>query len=419
MYNIYSLKNGLKVVTEKITYVNSVSVGVWFKVGSRNETMNDNGISHFIEHMLFKGTKNRSAVDIVKEIEDVGGQVNAFTGKEVTCFYVRLLNTHEKLAIDVLADMIFNSLFYDEDIAKEKSVVNEEINMNEDSPEDILSDLSSKSIWGSSGLANSILGTKANIRDFNREQIIQYIKENYIPKNCVISVCGNFSSDIYNYIEENFSAWENHSNEERVFDVPEKTNTNIFKLKDIEQLHINMSLDGVALNEDNTFALALLANRFGGGASSVLFQKVREERGLCYTVYGYTNAYINTGAFNIYGALSQSTVNEFLDITKNEIEKFAKYNFSHDELYKAKEQLKGAYLLGLENTSARMFTLGRNLLLRNKIKTPDEILSEIEAIDVERLQHFQNEVFNKGILSYSIVGNDITGINVPNIREVQ
>ena len=416
MYNIYSLKNGLKVVTEKIEYVNSISVGIWMKIGARNEKKEQTGISHFIEHMLFKGTKNKSAMDIVKSIEDVGGHINAFTGKETTCIYVRALNTHEKLCVETLADMIFNSLFNEEDIEKEKMVIGEEINMNDDSPEDLLTDLQCLAMWGDGALSNTILGTKEAIGKFNRDKLKKYIKENYIPQNCVISICGNFSEDMTKLVEENFSNWENKNSLIRTYDVPVKVNNNIFKPKEIEQLHINMGLEGVELGSDDMYPLAILTNRFGGGASSILFQKVREEQGLCYSVYAFNSAYVNTGALNIYGALSPNTVQQFIDITREEVEKFSKFKFSNDDLYKAKEQLKGGYLLALENTSNRMFSNGRTLLMSDRVKTPDEILGKIEAIDNDKIEVMMERIFKKGILNYTFVGSGQDNVSLENLN---
>lgn len=419
MYNIYTLENGLRVVAEKTDYVSSVCMGVWIKSGSRYENESSNGISHFIEHMLFKGTENRSAVDIVKNIEEVGGYINAFTGKEASCFYIKVLNNHEKIAVETLSDMMLNSSLKDEDIEKEKMVISEEINMNDDSPEDILSDLQSVATWGEGDLARTILGSKETIISFDKKGLKEYMEEKFVPENCVISICGNFSDDIYKHIEECFGAWTRGKGETKITDTPKKVNSNIFKLKDIEQVHVNLALEGVPSSTEDTYPLLLLANKLGGGASSRLFQKIREERGLCYSVGAFTTSYVNSGTLNVYGAMNPDVVQEFLDVATEEIDSFAKYSFERDELYKAKEQLKCSHIMALESVNAKMIFNGKSLLMDNRVKRPGDIIKGIEDITMDDLERVNHKVFKNGIINSAFVGAMKGDIDIKNLQVIE
>ncbi len=252
MQNVFKLSNGLRVVTEKIETVKSISVGIWVETGSRNEDKVNNGISHFIEHMMFKGTKKRNALELAESIENVGGQINAFTGREATCYYIKALDENLELCLDVLSDMMFNSKFSEEDIEKEKGVVIEEINMSEDSPEDVLADLHSMAIWGEDSISLPILGTVDTVKSFNRELILEYIAEYYIPENSVISICGNFEEDkLYNYLDKYFSTWKSLSNKRVTkYSTPILLSDILYKDKPIEQLHLSLGLKGYELGND-------------------------------------------------------------------------------------------------------------------------------------------------------------------------
>lgn len=399
MYQIITLKNGLRVVLEQINYVNSISVGVWIENGSRNENLNNNGISHFIEHMLFKGTYNRNSKEIVETIEDVGGQINAFTSKEVTCFYTKALDTHLELCLDVLSDMILNSKFNEEDIEKEKKVVFEEIKMGEDSPEDVLSDIHNIAIWGDDPISMPILGSYSSLKNLNRKNILEYLKKYYIPENAVISICGNFKIDsIYNVLEKYFGSWNSSPMSEKIsYTTPNILKEHLFKGKDVEQTHFSLGIQGLPMGHEDMYSLALLTNIFSGGASSKLFQKIREDLSLCYTIYGYTSSLINTGIITIYTALnSEYTREAYLEIEK-ELYKFSKETLSEDKIIKAKEQLKGNYILALESTTSRMFSNGKSCLILNKIKTPEDILNKIEDISRESIERVMDNTFRKGI----------------------
>ncbi len=408
MYNYFKLDNGLRVVTEHIDYVKSVSVGLWVENGSRNENIKNNGISHFIEHMFFKGTKNRTAKEIAETIEDVGGQINAFTGKEATCFYIKTLDTHLELSLDVLSDMLFNSKFDEEEIEKEKGVIIEEINMNEDSPEDVLSDLHSIAIWGEDPISYPILGSIENVKSFNQKILKDYIEQYYIPENSVISICGNFDVNSIEYmVDKFFGNWSSSRKKITTYSTPTILNNSMFKQKSIEQLHISLGLQGIPLGDDDIYTLLFLNNILGGGVSSILFQKVREELGLCYSIYSYISSFNNTGTLNIYTGLTPSCAGDALNIIKENIYNFSKSDLSKDRIFKTKEQLKAGYIIGLESTNSRMFSNGKSVLFLNRINTPEDIMEKIDNINIDSIKKIQNMCFKKGILNSAFVGNNV------------
>lgn len=416
MYNIFKLHNGLRIVVENIDYVNSVSVGLWVKNGSRNEDISENGISHFIEHMFFKGTKRRSAFNIAECIEEVGGQINAFTGKEATCFYIKVLDSHLNLALDVISDMIFNSVFSEEDIKKEKSVVIEEINMSDDSPEDVLSDLHSKAIWNNDSISYPILGNKENVRSFSRKQILDYIHKYYTPENSVISICGKIDiNDIKNRVDNYFGRWDNHNLDPFTYSIPKFHNNNLFKKKNIEQVHLVFGIQGIENGNDDLYSVLLLSNMLGGGASSILFQKIREEKSLCYSIYSYISSFNNTGAVSVYTGLNPKYIYDAVAIIKEEINKFVENDIKSEKLYKIKEQLKGNYILGMESTTSRMFNNGKSVLFLNKVNAPEQIMSKIDAIDESKLKKVMDKTFGRGIKSSAFVGENVNMNIVENI----
>lgn len=407
MYELVTLANGLRIVLEHIEYVNSVSLGIWIENGSRNEERFNSGVSHFIEHMLFKDTYKRTAKQIVEDIEDVGGQINAFTSKEATCFYVKLLDSHLDLGLDVLSDMLFNGKFSEEDIEKEKKVVIEEIKMNDDNPEDVLSDIHILAAYGNDTISMPILGTEESVNKLNRDSILEYMSKYYIPENTVISICGNFNkNNIYSQIENYFGTWPRSKNKKSFYSTPKMENKFLFRQKDIEQTYFSLGLQGLSIGHKDSYSLILLTNLFGGGASSNLFQKIREELGLCYTIYSYSSALVNTGIITIYAALNSEFIKEAYDEIEKEIFKFSKESLGEEKLRKAKEQLKGNYILGLESTSSRMFNNGKTVINLNKINKPDEILKKIDNINLRDIDRVLDETFRKGIINAGFVSKD-------------
>lgn len=408
MHKIFTLKNGLRVVTEKLDGVNSVSVGVMIQNGSRNESEELNGISHFIEHMFFKGTNKRTAKQIAEEIENVGGQINAFTSKETTCYYIKALSTHLDLSLDVLSDMLLNSKFDEEEIEKEKGVVIEEINMSEDNPEDVLDNIHSKASYGDNSLSYPILGTIEKIRKLKREDIIKFIEEKYTPYNSVISICGKFDEDeVISLIEKFFGKWKSKKVYKPVYEGTEIKKNSVYVKKEIEQLHIGLGLQGLPFGDDRNYALVLLNNILGGGASSILFQKVREELGLCYVIYSYTQPFQEAGLINIYVGLSKEYADKALEVIKREVENFVKNGITEEQLKINKEKIKANYILGLESTSSKMFSNAKSLLLRNSIRTEEEVIEKIDNISKEDIDYVLKNCFGKGIINTAYVGSEI------------
>jgi predicted Zn-dependent peptidase len=406
MIKKFTLKNGVQVVCENIPYVRSVSTGVWVRTGSRNENTQNNGVSHFIEHMLFKGTKSRSAEEIAKSIDNIGGQINAFTGKECTCYYVKTLDEHIEIAMDVLSDMLYNSVFATSDITLEKQVILEEIGMYEDSPEDLVHDILSETVWKGSAIGFPILGTKKSLRRLNRKTINAYMMERYTPDNMVISIAGNFDE---NKLEEML---ESYFNKENVEQKPEKAADNVefrpevsVREKETEQVHICIGFEGIRNGDDSLYSLLAVNNIFGGGMSSRLFQKIREKRGLVYSVYSYPTVYNDAGLFTIYAGMKPENLKEVINLVYDEVSLMLNKGISKNELDKSKEQLKGNYILGLESTSSRMSSIGKSELLLGYIRTTDEILNMIESITMEGIEQIITSVFNLDRKGISIVGN--------------
>lgn len=418
MINRITLENGVRIICEKIPHVRSVSVGIWVGAGSRNEKKEINGISHFIEHMLFKGTKKRSAKEIAESIDSIGGQINAFTGKECTCYYTKTLDTHIDIAIDVLTDMFFNSVFSEKDIDIERKVVLEEISMYEDSPEDLVHDYLSETVWENDAIGMPILGTYESLHNIERDTIVNYISEHYLPENTVIAVAGNFDDNVLiDIVKKNFGSWYSDRKPVKQFEKANFKVSNRIKQKDIEQVHICLGFEGIEHGNDDLYSLLAINNVFGGGMSSRLFQKIREERGLVYSIYSYPSSYCNAGLFTIYAGMNPEHRDTFLKLVMEEIKILIKHGISEEELAKSKEQLKGSYILGLESTSSRMNSLGKSELMLGKVYTPEEVLKKIDEVNNEKVREIIEKVFQMEKMSIAVVGNINEKLIYQNIYE--
>ena len=395
MYKKHVLENGLTIIGEEIPYVKSISLGVWINAGSRIEDEEISGVSHFIEHMLFKGTRNRTSKQIASEIDNLGGQINAFTSKECTCYYVKLLDSHIDIGIDVLSDMILNSKFNEDDLDKERSVIIEELKMYEDSPEDLAYDLLTENIYKNDPLGMNIIGTEESLNRLNREKLLDYFNKYYVPNNSVIAISGNFNFDeIINKIEEKFKVWKKRDVN---VDIKKAEFKSCFltKNKDIEQVNLAMSLEAVPLeNDKEVYALAVINTVFGGSISSRLFQKIREEKGLVYSIYSSQSLYRKCGELGIFASMSNEHLKEVYESIIEEIKIMKKYYLTDQEIKESKEQLKGSYILGLESTSSRMMSIGRSLLLNNKVESTDDILKSIDNVDRETVKIVIDKIFN-------------------------
>ncbi|MDD4493239.1 MAG: pitrilysin family protein [Eubacteriales bacterium] len=409
MHNVFkklTLENGLRLVYEQLPFLRSASVGIWVKTGSADENENNNGISHFIEHMMFKGTEKMSAKQIAQSIESLGGQLNAFTGKECTCYYAKTLDEHLDTALDVLSEILFHSKFASEDIDKERSVIIEEINMYEDTPDELVHDLFTKLVWGGSSFGMPILGTKNSLERIGRQTILEYISQNYTPGNTVISVAGNFDEEhLICRIQELFGTWkEDSSIKQHDTKIDFLSKSLSVAGKTIEQVHACVGLEGIAQADDRLYTLLAVNNIFGGNMGSYLFQRIREEQGLAYSIYSYPAAYTDNGLFVIYAGVSPSKLKSVLSQIADEMRILKKDGLQPDELFKSKEQLKGSYILGLESTGSRMTSIGKSELLLGRIRTPDEILEKIEEVSIESAYQIIEEIFDTDKLSIALVG---------------
>ncbi|MCX8129991.1 MAG: insulinase family protein [Clostridia bacterium] len=406
MFKKTTLDNGIRIVCEKIPHVRSVSVGIWVGTGSRTENKDNNGISHFIEHMLFKGTEKRSAKEIAESIDSIGGQLNAFTGKECTCYYAKTLDTHFDIAFDVLSDMFFNSKFEAKDIDVERRVILEEIGMYEDSPEELVHDILSETVWDGNSLGYPILGRQQSLDNINRDIIKQYIEDNYIPSNVVISVAGNYDDEkLIDTVKKYFGSWKPGNKKTTDFEKVKFLSGFKIKEKDTEQAHVCLGFEGIEHGNDDLYTLLAINNIFGGGMSSRLFQKIREEKGLAYSIYSYPSSYKNTGLFTIYAGMNPEHINTVTELIIQEIRTLKENGLKKEDIDKSREQLKGNYILGLESTSSRMNSIGKSELLLGKIHSPEEILKKIDNISLDNVETIINRILDLKNASFTLVGN--------------
>ncbi|NLO41202.1 MAG: insulinase family protein [Ruminiclostridium sp.] len=406
MYQEIILENNLTLVYEKLPYVRSVSFGLWVGTGSRYETPEQNGISHFIEHMLFKGTETKTAKDIAMAIDNVGGQINAFTGKECTCIYTKTLDEDLELAIDTVADMLFHSRYDKSHIDTEKKVVMEEISMYEDYPEEMVHDMLTEEVWSGNSLGYPILGSCQSVSAITRDDILEYMRLFYVPENSVISVAGNFDEQkLVEMVRKYFGSWKSNDFCKVVARKPWFNRSLKVKRKDTEQVHICLGFRGVKHGEESMYSLLTLNNILGGGMSSRLFQKVREELGLAYSIYSYPTSYRDAGMFTIYAASSPQQYTEVIRHIQNEIETLTCEALTISDVEKAKNQLKGSFILGLDSTSSRMNSMGKSQLMMGRIRTPDEILESINRVSLESIEQVIRYVFRTEQMGLSAIGD--------------
>jgi predicted Zn-dependent peptidase len=392
MINRYICKNGVRIVLENIPHVRSVAIGVWIGTGSRNEDPQTNGISHFLEHMFFKGTKTRTAKEIAESFDSIGGQVNAFTSKEYTCYYAKVLDTHSQFALDVLADMFFNSSFDEVELQKERNVVLEEIKMYEDTPDDIVHDLLSRAIYENHPLGYPILGTEETLNTFSGETLRNYINERYTPENVVISIAGNITENFIQEVEKYFGSYMGGNNV-AAENLPIFHSNRLSRKKDTEQAHLCIGFEGLKVGHDDMYSLIVLNNVLGGSMSSRLFQEVREQRGLAYSVFSYHSAYQDNGVVTVYGGTGAKQLDVLFDTIQETLAKLKQDGITDKELTNSKEQLKGSLMLSLESTNSRMSRNGKNELLLKRHRSLDEIIEQIDLINKQSVNDMANAVF--------------------------
>jgi predicted Zn-dependent peptidase len=399
------LPNGFRIVTESMPYVRSVSLGIWIGSGSRVERVPENGLSHFIEHMVFKGTKTRSAEDIAKSVDSVGGGLDAFTSKELVSFNTKVLDEHLPFAFDVLSDLVLNPLFRDEDIEKEKGVILEEIKMEADQPEFVLHEAFIGNFWKGHGLGRPILGTKETVKKFTREMLLDYYGRVYSPESITITAAGNLEHDeIVKLVESRFASLSRR--EEITLGPPPVTNAPIIlkKKESLEQVHIAMGVPCYPLAHACRFPLYVLNTVLGGGMSSRLFQDIREKQGLAYAVYSELNMFSDTGCFTVYAGTGAETAKKVIDSVVGEFRQLKDELISTDELRRAKDHLKGSLMLSLESTSSRMSNLARQELYFHRFMSMDEMLEKIEAVTRDEVQQVAQEFFRSDDIAVAILG---------------
>ncbi|MDR1558657.1 MAG: insulinase family protein [Clostridiales bacterium] len=405
MFKVVTLKNGIKIAMEEMDAIRSVSFGIWVKNGSRNETRSENGISHFIEHMMFKGTDRRSAKDIADEMDAVGGQINAYTTKEYTCYYTRTLDSHLSIAMDVLSDMYLRSSFDETEIKKECNVIAEEIDMYEDTPEETVHDLLQSHIWENNPLGFSVIGEKNTISSFRRDSFKGYLKRHYSPENTVITLVGHFNPDeVVQRIEQVFGGFTGIGKEDSITPEVVYTPGISLKPKDIEQTHLCLGFPAISLGDDRSYDLTVMNTVFGGGMSSRLFQTIREENGMAYSVYSYMTPYTDTGLFTVYIGFNANQAEDVIRLTFDVIHGFFTDKVTREQLDKTREQLKSNFLLSLESTSSRMSSLGRSQLLLNRTLSDDEIVEKLDAVTLDSLYDMARLVFDMNKISMCVVG---------------
>lgn len=413
MYKTHTLSNGLTIIGEEIPYLKSITLGVWVNAGSRIENEEIGGISHFIEHMLFKGTKNRTSKEIASTIDNLGGQINAFTSKECTCYYVKLLDEHIDIGIDILSDMFLNPLFDEKDIDKERQVIIEELKMYEDSPEDLVYDLLMEGIYKTDALGMNIIGTEESLYNMNRNTIKDYFNKYYVASNSVISISGNFKfEEMVKLIESKFKDLAMGNVDIKITE-PEFHPCFIARNKDTEQVNLAISLKAIPLEcREDAYALSIINNIFGGSISSRLFQNIRENKGLVYSIYSAPSLYRKSGELGIYASMSNENLKKVYNLVLEEIDNLRQNHLTDKEIKESKEQLKGSYILGLESTSSRMMSIGKAMVLTKKVKNPNDIIESINNIDKARIDLIIDKVFNRENIGVCIVGRDVEGITL-------
>ena len=399
------LPNGLVVITETMQHVRSVSVGIWVRNGSRRENPAENGIAHFLEHMVFKGTERRSAEDIAREMDSVGGMLDAFTSKEQICFNAKVLDEHLPIAFDVISDLVLRPKLDADDVRKERQVVLEEIKMDLDNPESLLHEIFTRGFWPEHPLGRPILGTPDTVKQFSREALQTRFREWFAPNHLLVTAAGNVPHErVLELVQREFGQLTASDCLER--HAPPKTSAPIHveRKKDLEQVHLCIGVPSLPMAHERRFGIAVLNNLLGGGMSSRLFQNIREKRGLAYAVFSEITPYSDTGMFSFYAGTAKETIGEVLDLTVAEFRALKESPVGEEELRRAKNHLKGSLMLSLESTSSRMSNLARQELYFGRFYSLDEILASIEAVTHEEVQMLAQEFFRPEQISATVLG---------------
>ncbi|MDE3154081.1 MAG: insulinase family protein [Acidobacteriota bacterium] len=409
------LDNGLRLVTESMPHVRSISIGVWLTRGSRHETAERGGIAHFVEHMLFKGTEQRSAEDIAQSIDSIGGQLDAFTAKEYASYYIKVLDEHLPLAVDILSDIVLRPAFDPTDIAREKKVVLEEIKMVEDTPDDLVHELFTQHLWAGHPLGRPILGTPETVDALTQDALRSYFASAYAAPNFIVSAAGNLEhARVRDLIAKAFAG--SSRVEHRPAEQPPVVRPQVLiRDKDLEQSHVCVGTGSYAQDHDDRYVSYLLNTVLGGSMSSRLFQNVREKRGLAYAVFSGLSAYRDAGAFTVYAGCAGEAVGQVIDLIVEELRGVRETPVSEAEIRRAKDHLKGSLMLSLENTASRMSHLGRQEIYFDRQFGLDETLQGIERITADDVQRVARDLFSNGALAATVLG-PVNGLQLPPSR---
>lgn len=406
MYYEKTLENGIRIIGQKMPHLRSVSLGVWAGTGSVKEHAGEGGISHFIEHMLFKGTEKRSAAQIAEEMDSIGAQLNAFTSKECTCFYAKTLDEQIDTAAEILSDMVLHSVFDPEEMEKEKGVVVEEINMSEDTPEDVAMELLSATYFGDVPHGKPILGTRESVRGFTRDEIISYMDRHYRENNLLIAVAGSFDENKVEELARRFFGKKGSDIPLEPYPVPPPAKGVRFASaeKDIEQCHITLALPAFGPQDPDYYPMMVLNNALGGSMSSRLFQVIREQRGLAYSVYSFNSAYKDTGSLGVYAGTGSAQAKDVLALIIEELSKVRHGGITGQEFARSRGQLRGSYILGNESPGARMNAIGKNKLLYGTVRSEEEVIKDIESVTLERVNELAEKILVTDNVAVAVVG---------------
>jgi predicted Zn-dependent peptidase len=402
----HALPNGLVVITETMPHVRSVSIGVWVRSGSRRESPDENGLAHFIEHMVFKGTERRSAEAIAREMDSVGGMLDAFTSKEQICFNAKVLDEHLPIAFDVIADLILRPNFDSEDVTKEQQVILEEIKMDMDNPEYLLHEVFTRGFWPRHPLGRPILGTPETVKNFTRQVLKTRFASWFAPDHLVVTAAGNVAHEqVLDLVTREFGHLQPSGQHAPHIAPRTEAPIHLENKRDLEQVHLCVGVPSVPLGHEDRFGVAVLNNLLGGGMSSRLFQNIREKRGLAYAVFSEITPYSDAGMLTVYAGSAKETVGQVLDLIVSEFRDLKKSLVTEEELTRSKNHLKGSLMLSLESTSARMSNLARQELYFRRFYSLDEILDSIEAVTREQLQSLARQYFRAEDTAVTVLGN--------------
>ncbi len=410
------LPNGLTIITEEMSHIRSVSIGIWIKTGSRDETLHWNGISHFIEHMVFKGTGNRSAEDIARQVDSIGGNMDAFTAKECVCFNIKVLDDHTPIAMEILSDLVLNPVFDAKDIARERGVILEEIKMDEDSPDYLVHEIFTQSFWKDHALGRPILGTKETVKRFDQPSVREHYAERFRPENMIICAAGNLQHKKFvDLVVQHFEGMKRGTGELQSHAPKVAPRISMRNKKSLEQVQLCVGVPAHPIAHHQRYVSYVMNTLLGGGMSSRLFQNIREKQGLAYAIYSDLNPYRDTGCLAVYAGTSRESALKVVDSVVTEFRLLKEHAVPAEELRRAKDQLKGSLMLSLESSAARMQNLARQEMYFDRFFSLDELIERIEVVTSEEIQVQAREFFQTDSIAVTVLGN-LNGLKLSRAR---